>query len=87
MLLKKPRVLVLDEALSGLDAESEADIRAALAAAMRDRTTLVVTHRLTSLRPDDMVLVLTNGRAAWQGCYRDLTQRPELIRGMPGRVP
>lgn len=82
-LLKNPRVLVLDEAVSGLDAESEADLRAALAAVMRDRTTLAVTHRLTSLRPDDAVLVLTNGRAAWQGCYRDLTQRPELLRGIP----
>lgn len=86
-LLKNPSVLVLDEAVSGLDAESEADIRAALAAAMRDRTTLVVTHRLTSLRLDDAVLALTKGHVAWQGCYRDLTQRPEILRGMPGHVP
>lgn len=80
-LLKKPGILVLDEAVSGLDVESEHDVHQALASLMHDRTTLVITHRLSALRPDDDVLVLKNGRVEWRGSYRALTELPELLRG------
>lgn len=68
-LLKHPRILVLDEALSGLDVASERQVRAMLDARMAGKTTLVVTHRLSSLREDDPVIVLEHGRVAWQGLY------------------
>jgi ABC-type multidrug transport system fused ATPase/permease subunit len=60
-LLKHPKVLVLDEALSGLDVVSETGVRDALDALMLGRTTIVVTHRLSSVRADDFVLVLEHG--------------------------
>jgi ABC-type multidrug transport system fused ATPase/permease subunit len=71
-LLKRPKILVLDEALSGLDVLSEADVREALAGFMAGRTTIVVTHRLSSLRDNDAVIVISNGQAVWQGRYGDL---------------
>lgn len=79
-LLKKPRILVLDEALSGLDVESEADVRQTLSALMQRCTTLVVTHRFTSLHADDAVLVLRSGAVEWQGTYRELTQSPDILQ-------
>ncbi|HEV8714126.1 MAG TPA: ABC transporter ATP-binding protein [Candidatus Binatia bacterium] len=78
--LKKPKVLVLDEALSGLDVVSEAEVRQALDALMAGRTTLVVTHRLSSLRGDDAVIVLDAGRVVWEGRYGDVTSFPGEMR-------
>lgn len=68
-LLRRPRILVLDEALSGLDLASEAQVRAALDVLMKDKTVLLVTHRHSSLHGDDLVLVLDHGRVMWQGSY------------------
>ena len=79
-ILKKPRILVLDEAMSGLDVESEADVRQALSALMQHCTTLVVTHRFTSLHADDAVVVLKHGAVEWQGTYRNLTQAPDILQ-------
>jgi ATP-binding cassette subfamily B protein len=75
-MLKKPRILVLDEALSGLDVVSEAQVRQALDSLMAGRTTIVVTHRLSSLRGDDAVIVLDAGQVIWQGRYGDLASFP-----------
>ena len=83
-LLKKPRILVLDEALSGLDVESEADLRQTLSAVMRGCTTLVVTHRLSSLHADDAVVVLKHGAVEWQGTYRELTRAPDILQAATG---
>ena len=74
--LKKPKILVLDEALSGLDVVSEAEVRAALDALMAGRTTIVVTHRLSSLRGDDAMIVLDAGRVVWEGRYGNLASFP-----------
>lgn len=71
--LRQPRILVLDEALSGLDIVSEALIRSALDTLMADRTTLMITHRLSSLREDDAVVVLEKGSLVWSGLYRNLS--------------
>jgi ABC-type multidrug transport system fused ATPase/permease subunit len=71
-ILKRPQILVLDEALSGLDVLSEAEVREALARFMADRTTIVVTHRLSSLRDHDAVMVVDHGQAVWQGRYGEL---------------
>jgi ABC-type multidrug transport system fused ATPase/permease subunit len=79
-LLKKPKILVLDEALSGLDVVSEAEVRQALDTLMAGWTTIVITHRLSSLRGDDAVLVLDTGRVVWQGRYGDLASFPGEMR-------
>lgn len=78
--LKRPKVLVLDEALSGLDVESETSVREALDTLMAGRTMLMVTHRLSSLRPDDAVLVLDKGQVAWEGQYKELMALPAEMR-------
>ena len=78
--LKRPTVLVLDESLSGLDVASEAEIRRALEVFMQDRTFILVTHRLSSLRTGDPVLVVDGGRIAWQGRYGNGEALPAGVR-------
>jgi ATP-binding cassette, subfamily B, bacterial len=70
-LLKDPKILVLDEALSALDVGSEAEIRAAVERALPGRTVIMITHRLSSIRQDDQVMVLDQGRVLWSGRYGD----------------
>ncbi len=71
-LLRDPRILLLDEATSALDAESEAAVQAALAHLRRGRTTIVVAHRLSTVRDADLVVALAEGRAAEQGSHGEL---------------
>ena len=70
-LLKDPKILVLDEALSALDVVSEAEIRTAVERALPGRTVIMITHRLSSIRKDDQVMVLDHGRVMWSGRYGD----------------
>ena len=78
--LKQPQILVLDEALSGLDTASETSLHEALAVCMEGRTTIAVTHRLSSLHADDRVLVLDHGRITWDGPYGDMLATSEDLR-------
>ncbi len=71
-LLKNPPILVLDEATSALDAETERRLQAALAAAMRGRTTFVIAHRLATIRQATRILVFDAGRIVEQGTYDGL---------------
>jgi ABC-type multidrug transport system fused ATPase/permease subunit len=71
-LLKDPRILILDEATSSLDAESEQVVQEALDALMRDRTCLVIAHRLSTIRKADRIFVLQHGRIVEQGTHADL---------------
>ncbi|MCX7251638.1 MAG: ABC transporter transmembrane domain-containing protein [Burkholderiales bacterium] len=71
-LLKNPPLLLLDEATSALDAESEHMVQAALSAAMRDRTTLVIAHRLSTVQQADRIIVLDQGRIVEQGRHETL---------------
>ena len=71
-LLRDPRILLLDEATSALDAESEAAVQAALARLRRGRTTIIVAHRLSTVRDADLVVVLADGRAVEQGTHAQL---------------
>jgi len=71
-LLKNPPLLLLDEATSALDAESEHMVQAALSAAMRDRTTLVIAHRLSTVQQADRIIVLDQGRIVEQGRHESL---------------
>jgi len=74
-LLANPRVLVLDEATSNLDAESEAAVQAALARLMADRTTIIVAHRLSTVRDADRIVVIEGARVVEQGGHAELMAR------------
>ncbi|MCW5805487.1 MAG: ATP-binding cassette domain-containing protein [Deltaproteobacteria bacterium] len=74
-LLANPRVLILDEATSNLDAESEAAVQAALARLMHGRTTIVVAHRLSTVRDADRIVVIEDARIVEQGGHDDLMAR------------
>ncbi len=73
--LKDAPILVLDEATSHLDAENERQVRGALSHLMRGRTTLVVAHRLSTIRDADKIVVLDEGRVAEQGTHQELLER------------
>ena len=67
-----PRILLLDEATSALDPESEGLVKEALERLMRGRTTLVVAHRLSTIRQADRIVVLERGRIVEQGSHDEL---------------
>jgi subfamily B ATP-binding cassette protein MsbA len=71
-LLRNPRVLLLDEATSALDAESEAAVQTALARLRAGRTTIVVAHRLSTVRDADLVIAMADGAAVEQGTHAEL---------------
>lgn len=77
-LLRNPRVLLLDEATSALDAESEALVQQALARLRAGRTTLVIAHRLSTVRDADLIVVMEAGRAVEQGSHAELMARDGL---------
>jgi ATP-binding cassette, subfamily B, bacterial len=72
MLLKDPAIVVLDEATSHLDSENEAAVQAALAEALRGRTSLVIAHRLSTITSADLILVLDRGRVVERGLHGEL---------------
>lgn len=72
VLLKNPRILVLDEATSHLDSQSEALIQDALKTVMAGRTSIVIAHRLSTILAADLILVLDRGRIVEQGTHSDL---------------
>lgn len=74
-ILKDPKILILDEATSSLDSESEVLVQNALAALMRDRTTLVIAHRLSTIRNADSIAVLENGTVVEKGTHDELVAR------------
>jgi len=71
-LLAEPRILILDEATSSLDSESEAMIQAGLAKLMEGRTTFVIAHRLSTIRRADQILVVEQGRIVERGNHAEL---------------
>jgi subfamily B ATP-binding cassette protein MsbA len=71
-ILRDPRILLLDEATSALDTESEAAVQAALAELRRGRTTIVVAHRLSTVRDADWIVVMQDGRAVEAGTHAQL---------------
>ncbi len=71
-ILANPKILILDEATSSLDTESEALIQKSLAELTKGRTTFVIAHRLSTIRKADQILVIENGRIAEQGTHEEL---------------
>ncbi|MGE2729834.1 ABC transporter ATP-binding protein [Mycolicibacterium vaccae] len=75
LLLAAPRVVVLDEATASLDSESEAAVQEALAEALAGRTSLVIAHRLSTVRAADVILVVEDGRIVERGTHTELLAR------------
>jgi len=83
--LKDPRILVLDEATSALDAESEHLVQEALERLMEGRTTLIIAHRLSTVRNADRVVVLDAGKVVEAGCHDDLVAQDGAYRRLVER--
>jgi ATP-binding cassette subfamily B protein len=90
-IVRDPRVLILDDATSSVDATTEAQIKAALRELMRDRTTFIIGHRLSTIALADEIVVLEDGRVAARGTHDELLERSDLYReiaekGTPDQV-
>jgi len=81
-LVRDPRILVLDEATSALDVASERKVQEAIDQAIRHRTTLIVAHRLSTIRRADRIVVMQRGRIVDSGTYDELVSRPGPFRTM-----
>ena len=82
LLLKSPRMVVLDEATAHLDAESEAAVQRALDETMSTRTSLVIAHRLSTIRNADQILVVENGEIVERGTHQELYGRAGVYRDL-----
>jgi ABC-type multidrug transport system fused ATPase/permease subunit len=76
-ILKDPAILLLDEATSSLDAESEKVVQDALATLMEGRTSIIIAHRLATIRDVDQIFVIENGQIIEQGTHTELSQQEE----------
>jgi ATP-binding cassette subfamily B protein len=82
LLLKAPRILVLDEATAHLDSESEVAVQRALDVALENRTSLVIAHRLSTVRNADQIVVVDDGRVVETGTHTELLQREGLYNDL-----
>jgi len=73
-ILAEPRILILDEATSSLDTESEAFIQQSLQELLRARTTFVIAHRLSTIRRADLILVIEKGEIVERGSHDELME-------------
>jgi ATP-binding cassette subfamily B protein len=81
-MLKDPAILVLDEATSAVDTETEALIQSSLSSFARDRTTFVIAHRLSTVRTADHLVVLDDGEVVESGSHRDLLRADGLYANL-----
>ncbi len=85
-ILKDPAILLLDEATSSLDAESEKVVQEALNNLMRGRTSIIIAHRLATIREADQIFVIEDGRIVEQGTHEELSQIPDGIYNSLARL-
>ncbi len=84
-ILASPRILILDEATSNLDTESEQLIQASMATLLAGRTTFVIAHRLSTVRRADLILLMEDGRVVERGTHDELMTRGGVYYGMVKR--
>ncbi|HUN08065.1 MAG TPA: ABC transporter ATP-binding protein [Aggregatilineales bacterium] len=80
ILLKNPRILILDDATSSVDAETEDEIRRALFKLMEGRTTFIIAHKIQTVMHADQILVMDKGRIVQRGTHHELLQEPGIYR-------
>ena len=78
LLLKEPSIVILDEATAHLDSENEALVQAALKEALKGRTSIVIAHRLSTVKEADQILVLNNGYIEERGRHDELVEKGGL---------
>jgi ATP-binding cassette subfamily B protein len=83
--LTDPKILILDDSVSAVDSETEEKITRAMENIIRDRTTLVITHRLHTIRTSDKIIVIKRGRNVAEGNHNDLLQSSEDYRRIFGK--
>jgi len=82
VLLSDPKILILDEATSSVDVETEQHIQEALQTLLAGRTAFIIAHRLSTIRDADLILVVENGRVAEQGSHSELMRRGGLYANL-----
>jgi ATP-binding cassette subfamily C protein len=85
MILADPKVVILDEATSSLDTETEARLHEAMHSFLKHRTTLIIAHRLSAVKQADRVLVFDAGQIIDEGRHDELINREGLYRDLYGR--
>ena len=78
--LRNPKILLLDEATSALDSESEILVQEATEELMKNRTSLIIAHRLSTVQNADIILVMDKGKIIQQGSHKELIQEKGLYR-------
>lgn len=81
-ILKDAPILLLDEATSSLDSDSEHEVQKALEAVMKNRTSIIIAHRLSTVRKADRILVVEGGRIVDQGTHQELLDREGIYKGL-----
>jgi len=84
-LLTDPDIVILDDSVSAVDSETEEKIGSAIESILRNRTTIIITHRLNTIRTSDKILVLKNGKITAEGTHQQLLRASEDYRRLFGR--
>jgi ATP-binding cassette subfamily C protein len=85
MVLTDPAVVILDEATSALDTTTEGDLHRALNRFLRERTTIIIAHRLSAVKQADRVMVFEDGRVVEEGRHEELLENNGLYFSLYGR--